>query len=794
MDTFRLLPFQIKTNYDITNKFRLFHVKDGVETEITDDMNGLYSSKMIGKAASVPSIVRNAEMNNLLTIEEETIITVVSVNSGAGTITFSDLPPGFAEIMDNHETNQEWIVVDIDSYNISNPPYPGTGGYTRTNLVTGRTTGTTFTIAGSLSGYTAGNQVVFLNPFSYVNYGSTNLYDLDDADFPTLAPTYVAPGGLFKKSDGTWFSLIDIFIKTPSVTHNLASATAPDVFGPWTANDSILIAASDVHSDYTSIVPHGQAFYIEDEDMYIIEISCFDSAASKWHISLMKFDEDFITIEYIDRVKEEPTSSSGCIGGAICKFNDEWHLFYTDRTSGNLNTDPWLFKHCKSDAYDGTFSEGVTLLSGSTSAAGASTALRNQWYNMHIDQNCAFEYEGRLFTLIGGTSRHKESGNVGNRYWGVAEYDTVNDELIISNKGVEIINFLGGLHPNSTWAFDHTGGYPSMYNDNGTFYTSYSMNAGSDTYKCKFIEVDMAGIIGGDSYALYDGSVLGTSLPRGLCYFKALVNDIDEYYSEDCLLGNANGFLKNWTVTSGTATVSGRDITSLSGLTNATVKSNAFDILKDQTINVIFELLTGTPGAVMTAILYDSAGVQQDINIAAATGDNYIFALEVPKTMRDAYIVVTLGGTGTVTGQLWDIYTDYSNEFVKYSLSSAVDFGGVKYSTGWEQWIFKGTNVRRSPRSEIIQIGEEVNGVFIPEKKITGVRYKMNPKITEQEYEAFVHSLAGEVTVTDQTGRQFTATKTEIADPSWSYSNGVVEISFVDENNINVYTLNNSEL
>jgi hypothetical protein len=127
---------------------------------------------------------------------------------------------------------------------------------------------------------------------------------------------------------------------------------------------------------------------------------------------------------------------------------------------------------------------------------------------------------------------------------------------------------------------------------------------------------------------------------------------------------------------------------------------------------------------------------------------------------------------------------------MKYKVSSSYDFGGLPYSSGFEQWIYKDASVRRNPRAEITVTAEQRNGVRIDEKIVSAVRYLVKMKVTESEYEAFVHSIGGTVTITDATGKEYTCTAIEMSDPVWYRGNGILEITFVDENNINIWTMN----
>jgi hypothetical protein len=140
-------------------------------------------------------------------------------------------------------------------------------------------------------------------------------------------------------------------------------------------------------------------------------------------------------------------------------------------------------------------------------------------------------------------------------------------------------------------------------------------------------------------------------------------------------------------------------------------------------------------------------------------------------------------------------YTDWCDvsgfdDLTKYKISADVDYGGVPYSSDYAQWIYKDADVRRSPRAEVEILSESRNGVRIDEKIVTAVRYVLNIKVTESEFETFVHSVGGTIEITGKDGRVYNATDLEITDPVWYNTNGTMEISFLDTNNINTWTQN----
>jgi hypothetical protein len=165
---------------------------------------------------------------------------------------------------------------------------------------------------------------------------------------------------------------------------------------------------------------------------------------------------------------------------------------------------------------------------------------------------------------------------------------------------------------------------------------------------------------------------------------------------------------------------------------------------------------------------------------------------QLSNTLNDIFTLRVVDGGNTY-------YSDYIDSCgfdgkLKYKVSSVEDFGGMKYDEGYEQWIYKDAVVTRSPRADIEVTGDTLNGEVKKEKIVTAVRYVLRMRVTELEYEAFVHSIGADVEVTDRNGKVYDCQSLEIDDPTWHRSNGILEISFVDGNNINIWSKNNSSL
>lgn len=332
----------------------------------------------------------------------------------------------------------------------------------------------------------------------------------------------------------------------------------------------------------------------------------------------------------------------------------------------------------------------------------------------------------------------------------------------------------------STWEPIQMEGFrllPFQIPANASDYTMYHVSGGVETD----ITSSMNGVAISSDYMIYDGSVLDVMINDGRCYFK-IVHGTEEYYSEDCEIGNVNTLVSFW-----------------DGDSNYYDKSFVISYEEILTSN-IFKV---NKGEIVTVYVYndkDESGFIAEIAMDSDTamsgsqvGDISVFSATAEQS-GDAYIKLTSDAIGNTNIYNYEVTRGYSDQFIKLKVSSTVDYGTVKYVTGWTQHVFKKSNVRRSPINEITQIGEERNGVIIIEKHISALRYKVIMKVTEQEYEALVHAVAGTLTIYDQTGRVYNAVNVELNEPNWYQGNGVCELSFVDSNNISVHTLNNTAL
>jgi hypothetical protein len=146
--------------------------------------------------------------------------------------------------------------------------------------------------------------------------------------------------------------------------------------------------------------------------------------------------------------------------------------------------------------------------------------------------------------------------------------------------------------------------------------------------------------------------------------------------------------------------------------------------------------------------------------------------------------------------QIYDVTAELSEavseDYIKITCSSTVDFGGTYYKGGFKQVLWKQASVERGKQADIEIIGDERNGKLVKEYITTGTKYNVRIKVTESEYSALVQNLPADWTITDTTGKVYTCNNLEISDPEWKNGNGICMLSFTD--NIIIFAQNNTDL
>jgi hypothetical protein len=304
---------------------------------------------------------------------------------------------------------------------------------------------------------------------------------------------------------------------------------------------------------------------------------------------------------------------------------------------------------------------------------------------------------------------------------------------------------------------------------------------------------------GTNDYLSYDGSVMYGMADNGECEFNikelSYTNLSDytlaqEIYSDDCDVGCVNNLSR---VFSGGGIVETTKTFDLNE--DDDFDSGTFNVNKGDVITFYMDAdFTNVSDYIVTLKM---AG-QSDVTMTNyRSGTSTVFYSQgTVLASGSAYINLANNAVADFTISNYDIEKGYSDSMVTFNVSSTVDYGTIHYAESgvnvWAQKWYKLANVRRSPSPKITRIGDEPNGVFVPEKVITSTTYKVIVKLIESEFNALLTATGGTVTVTDQTGTVFTCDNVELNEPDWTQGNGVAEFIFIS--NTSVHTLNNSDL
>ena len=299
------------------------------------------------------------------------------------------------------------------------------------------------------------------------------------------------------------------------------------------------------------------------------------------------------------------------------------------------------------------------------------------------------------------------------------------------------------------------------------------------------------------NYVIYSGSILYGMLDNGSCSFEARNSQYnyvtsDYVIQESFITDTCDVGCVNEVINFPDATGSGRAITlaDSTDYDSSTISVNKGDVI---TLYLNSNDFNFEDTSDFECVLIMS-GYSNVTMTATQKADTFWYYTGTAQASGELKIRMTSEFGNSVDINFFEVTKGYSSEVVKLALSSSVDYGGVHYSDGWKQWIYKSADLRRSPSSDITIVGDEENGEIVVEKRIAAIKYSLKMKCTESEHEALVHAMAGDVELTDQSGKTYNAINKELNEPTWYFNNGIIEMTFIDENNINVYTLNNSDV
>ena len=182
--------------------------------------------------------------------------------------------------------------------------------------------------------------------------------------------------------------------------------------------------------------------------------------------------------------------------------------------------------------------------------------------------------------------------------------------------------------------------------------------------------------------------------------------------------------------------------------------SNTISVRRGEKLRVIFclDLLSGTAEPILAFQGQDisyTAGVFTDTEITSNATGSYSFTFTLTTVAGDYQYSFT-GGSGMF------VYRNYAPGFMKIDFSNSKDVGDILYQDDWKQRIWLNTRLN-FPANEVIEIGEEKDGLFIPEKVVTKYLYRISDYVGRALHRVLLRlPQHDDITITDEVGNEYT--------------------------------------
>lgn len=291
-----------------------------------------------------------------------------------------------------------------------------------------------------------------------------------------------------------------------------------------------------------------------------------------------------------------------------------------------------------------------------------------------------------------------------------------------------------------------------------------------------------------NDYFQYKGTVLKQALPRGQYIVKITTANGFVYYSENIVISDIYpNLITGWVndayetfTTSGTAITSAIE-TGVSGIATAIP---SFAIRKGESITVAFAL-TLNSGQLPFVSIFNNTGTTISAQIFATAGANTI-TLTATQSTSIAFVVIRSTAASNFSTSAVFVMRSFSSRFIKLDFFNSKDLGDILYQDGWKQSLWLETRLNY-PSSETVEIGEEKDGIFLPEKLITKYIYRISTYISRAMHAVLCRlPQHTSITITDEVGNTYTPAvgNLQITSMDWShFETGHIVISFNDGDN-----------
>jgi hypothetical protein len=322
---------------------------------------------------------------------------------------------------------------------------------------------------------------VLFNPFCDWEIKSNPIVQFD----PTISwhTQYIAPAGLFKRQDQQFIFLIngESRHRNELPKQKVGAFVTPDpwngVFSPVNNGDFIFQGPTGAESfQITSLIQSDRPG----------DWLGFGNVrrGMKWSVCGVQFHEDFTNIQYFEDLiipPKNPINKLGEYFPDIIYFKGKYRLMWCNLVATSVG-DRYI-SEAISDNILGPFD------STTTGGPVFSKANKNDgiFRSSHTSQTTYFIWQEKLFCLYDGTSCWKASGNRGNRLFGIAVFDELQQQWMENPWNPIFINPIYGdkvWGPEWKWCSDHLGGKPILFQtDPGDLLFFFSACDGTDTYR-----------------------------------------------------------------------------------------------------------------------------------------------------------------------------------------------------------------------------------------------------------------------------------------------------------------------
>ena len=284
-------------------------------------------------------------------------------------------------------------------------------------------------------------------------------------------------------------------------------------------------------------------------------------------------------------------------------------------------------------------------------------------------------------------------------------------------------------------------------------------------------------------------SICSLPLPYGTYYLKAS-DGYFQWYSEwiniqdlhtSLITGWATSSYDTWTNPTGLVVAQAIDAGGTEICNTNTFATHAGERL---TFTYNFKLLTG---ATPKVDIRDSAGNQISNESYLYWGLNEV-ELIVTKTDSAAYLRIwTIASTSWQLNTIISLLRPSSKIRIKYTNSKDIQGAdSIYYAGGFTQEVYLDT-VLNNPSHEIVETGEEKNGVFYPEKLVDKLIYNVVAYVSRNLFKAMrILPMHDDIEIIDEVGNRYTPSVGNVrVGMDWTtYDTGTLRIDFNEEGDV----------